>query len=122
MKKVKFYKTAEGKWYIYLPEYLDAGGSIEELEMILGADVFLDEFNDGTNTVWLNIGTERFNETCEKLYRSQTEISGGWVYLYPKSPYVGDIVSLWLCGVTAFVFNGEFPLIIYFEQTKENEN
>ena len=34
IKEYKFYKTEEGKWYIDLPDYLEAGGFIEELEIL----------------------------------------------------------------------------------------
>ncbi len=37
MRTFKFYKTEVGRWYVDLPEW---EGSVDELEMVAGADLF----------------------------------------------------------------------------------
>ena len=44
MRNYKFYKEETGRWYVDLPEW---EGEKAELEMVLGADTFLEILSQG---------------------------------------------------------------------------
>ena len=110
MRTFKFYKENTGRWYVDLPEW---EGSIDELEMVSGADTFLEILSQGEQTVNVTLSTVPFDK-CERidLLRTDENIGGGW---YLLKTYMGlDFdIEMWLCDVTKFVF-GELPITIYF--------
>ena len=59
MKVYKFIRTGQ-EWYIDLPEYLEQGGSIGDLQMVDGADKMLDLMAENESTVTLFISKEQF--------------------------------------------------------------
>lgn len=111
----KFYKTEVGRWYVDLPEWED---SIDELEMVAGADLFLELLSQGEETVFLTLSTVPFegSEILEMKYLGTLEGwemgTGAW---YKLVSYMGleYKLDMWLCDVTKFVF-GSFPENIYF--------
>jgi hypothetical protein len=111
----KFYKTEVGRWYVDLPEW---EGSIDELEMVAGADLFLELLSQGEETVFLTLSTVPFegSEILEMKYLGTLEGwemgTGAW---YKLVSYMGleYKLDMWLCDVTKFVF-GSFPENIYF--------
>ena len=111
----KFYKTEVGRWYVDLPEW---EGSIDELEMVAGADLFLELLSQGEETVFLTLSTVPFegSEILEMKYLGTLEGwemgAGAW---YKLVSYMGleYKLDMWLCDVTKFVF-GSFPENIYF--------
>lgn len=112
IKEYKFYKTEEAEWFIDLPDYINNGGFIEELQMVAGADLMLDILSNYGEEVNLLISTEEF-EGCEKLIKSEWQLctSGACYDLISQS----DIpLPIWLCDVTKYVF-GNFPEVIYFK-------
>jgi len=70
----KFYKTEVGRWYVDLPEW---EGSVDELEMVAGADLFLELLSQGEETVFLTLSTVPFegSEILEMKYLGTLE---GW--------------------------------------------
>lgn len=106
----RFYKTASGRWYIDLPEWT---GSIDDLEMVEGADTMLDKVSGYTNECHLEMSDEHFEEA--DVIRLVTDLSdsiGGGDYIMES--YKGDTVNheMWLCAVTVEVFGG-LPFEIY---------
>jgi hypothetical protein len=111
----KFYKENTGRWYVDLPEW---EGEKAELEMVSGADLFLDLLSQGEETVNVTLSTVSFegSEVLEMKYLGTLEGwemgTGAW---YKLISYMGLEYNLdmWLCDVTKFVF-GSFPENIYF--------
>ena len=111
----KFYKENTGRWYVDLPEW---EGEKTELEMVSGADLFLDLLSQGEETVNVTLSTVSFegSEVLEMKYLGTLEGwemgTGAW---YKLISYMGLEYNLdmWLCDVTKFVF-GSFPENIYF--------
>lgn len=111
MKKIiRFYKE-DTRWFADLPEYIEAGGERDDLEMVMGADDWLDELSDYGEFIALRLSTEKLRN---KITISDWDDSGA---TYIAHEYNEETVNhvLWLCAVTKFVF-GEFPETIYYEK------
>ena len=111
---LKFYRNEDNRWYVDLPEW---EGSKDDLEMVSGADSLLDiiswNYFDGLDYVMINVTeTENESRVSYKLVLD-TILDAGAIY-YVHNQYL-EPFEIWLCDVTKFVFNGEFPKIIYFE-------
>lgn len=111
MRTLRFYRDEEG-WFVDLPEWT---GEKKELQMVSGADIFLDILSQSENEVYLKVSTEMF-PGCETLnFIEYGEFSGAW---YKLLSYKGMNYELemWLCDVTKnpIVF-GNFPRKIYFK-------
>ena len=115
MRTFRFYKENTGRWYVDLPEW---EGDKSELEMVAGADLFLDILAQDDGEVNVILSTEEFSgaDTLKLIGLGNLEGwemgEGAW---YRLVSYLGiDYeLSMWLCNVTKFVF-GEFPKNIYF--------
>jgi len=115
VNKYKFYKNGE-EWYIDLPDYLEAGGSIGELQMIEGADIMLDVIAGTDDTVTLFISTEMFEGADVLILKEKCDpIKGGGYYFLAE--FEGRTLNqlMWLCGVTAYVL-GDIPPNIYLKR------
>ena len=120
MRTFKFYKTEVGRWYVDLPEW---EGSVDELEMVAGADLFLEILSDGEQTVNVILSTVAFEGTDILEFKELGRIEswelgeGAW---YKMIGYMGlDYeLTMWLCDVTKFVFD-EFPKNIYFQKVND---
>ena len=117
MRTFKFYKTEVGRWYVDIPDW---EGSVDDLEMVAGADLFIEILSDGEQTVNVTLSTVEFEgadilefQTLGDL-RSWELGEGAW---YKLISYMGIDYELkmWLCDVTKFVFDG-FPKNIYFSK------
>jgi hypothetical protein len=115
VRSFKFYKNEHG-WFVDLPEW---EGEVWDLQMVMGADTFLDILSQGEEVVHVTLSTTPF-EGCEILhYQYQGRLEGpeygegAWYFL---NEYIGMSMTLevWLCDVTKFVF-GDFPIKIYFK-------
>ena len=111
MKRFRFYKESDGRWYVDLPEWT---GDKANLEMVSGADLMLNMIAEGESETYLSLSEEYF-EGSNKLefINLTTELGEGATYKLHN--YQGVIMDfdIWLCGVTTFVF-GNYPKIIYF--------
>lgn len=110
----RFYKTADGNWYIDLPEW---GGAIDDLQMVEGADTMLDKVSGYTNECYLEMSDEPFEAADRiKLVEDLTHSVGGGNYL--METYKGEEVNhaMWLCQVTVDVFHA-LPKAIYVSST-----
>jgi hypothetical protein len=112
--KLPFYKK-EGRWYADLPEYIHAGGTEADCEMVAGADTWLDFLsNNGTN---ITLEIDHQEPLSNKITRIGIDDFGA---TYIAHEYNEEIVNhvLWICPVTLFVF-GEYPETIYFQIVNE---
>lgn len=108
----RFYKTAFGKWFIDLPDY---GGSIDDLEMVQGADTMLDRVSGYTEQCYLELSDEPFDGADQLvLIEDLTDSIGGGRYILEY--YKGEFINheMWLCEVTVQVFGG-LPIRIYLD-------
>jgi predicted metalloenzyme YecM len=96
--KFDFYKTDENRWYVNLPDY---PGSIDELEMVAGADVMLDILSKHGNHISLNV-TENGNGEIYLKYKPE---SGEGIY---EAHIYGNEFMIWLCEVMLYVY-GYYP-------------
>lgn len=114
MKNYKFYKENDD-WFVDLPEW---EGEKWELQMVMGADTFLDILSQGEDTVHVTMSTEYFERSNVLQFTELGRLEGpelgegGWYFLsdYQEINYS---LKIWLCHVTTFVF-GEYPNRIYF--------
>lgn len=107
----KFIKV-ESLWYIDIPEYIEAGGTFEDCQMVLGADTLLDILSKDEQCVELIIEKEEFSNYDYVLKKQENDSEGSWYEISGKEliPF-----RLWICSVTLFVL-GEFPKIIYIKK------
>jgi len=114
MKKLRFYKENNNRWFVDLPNWT---GSKYDLEMVAGADKMLEYMAEGEQQVWIILSEDEF-ENSDKLYfiRLATEIDDGAFYKLEKYKGVEIGLEMWLCDVTKFVF-GDFPKIIFISTT-----
>lgn len=113
---IRFYREGS-RWYADLPEYIQAGGTKEDCEMVCGADEWLEIISQGESEVTLRIDSEPF-EAAEflKLESVDTDALFEGAY-YRVQSYKGIDYShrnMWLCPVTLFVF-GKYPDKIYYK-------
>lgn len=108
-KTIRFYNR-DGRWFADLPEYIEAGGTEDDCEMVAGADEWLEFLSKGKDNITLTISThQQFSEKLN-LY-SKDEVGGTYIAHEYKEESVNQVV--WLCNVTLFVL-GCFPDIIYY--------
>ena len=106
----RFYKNSFDKWYIDLPDW---NGSIDDLEMVQGADTMLDKVSGYTNECYLEMSDEPFDGSeAIRLVNDLSKSVGGGDYIMES--YKGELVNhkMWLCEVVVKVF-GEVPAKIY---------
>jgi hypothetical protein len=117
MTTYRFYKDEEG-WFVDLPDSPFTKG---ELQMVMGADTFLDILAQGDSEVYVNISRQQFvgsdtlHYECQGLLEGPEYGEGAWYFLneYQGISYT---IRLWLCDVTKYVF-GDFPMKIFFSRS-----
>jgi hypothetical protein len=113
MRTFRFYKEVGIRWYVDLPEW---EGSKDDLEMIAGADLFLEILAQGEGEVHVTMTVDDFPGSSRLVLTELGRLEGwemGEGAWYKVEEYFGLDLSLWLCDVTTFVF-GDFPKTIYF--------
>jgi hypothetical protein len=117
MKPYKFIKTGRD-WYIDLPEFIEQGGSVGDLQMVDGADKMLDMMADNENSVIVFVAKEEFEgaDILTLTEKCDPYIGGGY---YMMKQYEGQEINrtMWLCQVTEFVF-GDIPPQIFVKRQK----
>ena len=114
--KLRFFKQ-NNKWYADVP-----GHSLEDNEMVLGADVALDAMSIGADEVTLILSDTKPGDYLLKMTRDEHDDDGAW-YTFSGPLYTAVMTSLidaygltenkiWICNVTHDVF-GEHPEEIY---------
>ena len=109
MRTIDFEKADDRKWYVVFEDYQ---GDYEDLEMVNGADTFLDVITSDDMTASIAISEEEPTEGTYSTLRMIDHDDYGATYqvencsLYDK--------TIWLCNVAHLFFNGEHPDYIYF--------
>jgi len=116
VRSYRFYKDESSRWYVDLYEW---EGEEWELEMVMGADTFLNILSQGEDEVNITLSTEPFDgcETLHFIHEGRIEgpeIGEGAWYRLDKYMGLDFNLQMWLCDVTKFVF-GNFPKKIYFK-------
>lgn len=113
LKKYSFFKNAKGEWWMLLPEWQ---GDPEELQMIKGADRWLDVISDEQDEVSISLSDQKFDqaEVLTLLRMPEENLGGGGVYYLESYQAEKVDLKLWLCEVTRFIF-GIIPQKIYFK-------
>ena len=119
MKIYNFTKSGND-WYIELPEFIEKGGSIGDLQMVDGADKMLDIISENKETVSVFLSEEKFDgadviyllEICEPFI-------GGRNYILKHFEGKEINQKMWLCQVTEFVF-GCLPQKVYVKNTNKS--
>lgn len=115
-KSLLFYKDEEGNWYADIPEYIEVGGNVSDLQMVCGADTLLDIMSQGEGRIRVKFSTEPFEGADHiNLLEERVDIGGG-DYLLESYNGIEFSLQLWLCGVLVYVMN-EIPKIIYFKKS-----
>lgn len=113
MRTFRFYKEIGTRWYVDLPEW---DGDKEELEMVSGADLFMEILAQGEPEINVVLSVTDFPGSSQLVFTELGRLEhwemghGAW---YRLEGYFGLELSMWLCDVTTFVF-GHFPEKIYF--------
>ncbi len=125
-KTIGFYKE-KGLWYADLPEFLENGlGTKADLLMVDGSDSFLDLLSSNGTNVTVTMSTRPFENHSIRLEKiniglnrdllnsvGHAPVDYGAYYnvtTYQNKPFQH---RLWLCPVTEYVFQGEYPQKIY---------
>lgn len=109
IRNLTFYKTEENRWYANIPEW---EGSVDELEMVAGADIMLDIYSQFENRITLTMSDLplKRGDLLKRVYDPTVQSGSNYkVTTMFQQPYDYEI---WLCDVTKFVF-GRFPENIY---------
>lgn len=111
MSKYRFYNR-DGRWYIDIPQWYESGGDEEALEMVAGADTWLDFLSEEKNEIFLKISNK---EKLKNILSLIDEDEFGATYITYNPNDKANPHQLWLCPVTKWLFN-EYPNIIYYEK------
>ena len=120
-KQFRFYKE-DNRWYIDVPEYIEAGiGTKDNLEMVLGADDLLDALSKNGIQVTLEIADycpatsnelDQPFDMLEKTINNPPGTGATYTWIDWDSKGAPEYVC-WLCPVAEYVF-GRYPEFIYF--------
>lgn len=115
-RSFSFYKNEKAEWYIELPEWT---GDPEDLQMVEGADRWLDFVSQNAEKINLILADQHFEnaEVLTLLHVREPNLGGGGIYYLENYQNTKVDLKLWLCDVTAFVF-GCIPQKIYFFKTR----
>lgn len=108
----RFYKVANGDWYIDLPEWK---GKLEDLQMVQGADEWLDLVSTA-DKVELTIADDIFDEAhyLTLIRLGEPNLGGGGNYFLERYEEREVKLKIWLCEIVVFIFN-QYPQRIYFK-------
>jgi hypothetical protein len=112
----EFQKNNKGEWYLDLPKW---NGDPGDLQMVEGADQWLDLLSKGDKIVKLQMADKPFDgaEILTLVRLREDNLGGGGIYYLETFLHQKIDLKLWLCDVTAFVF-GNIPQKIYFAVKK----
>lgn len=91
----------------------DYEGDFEDLEMVDGADTFLDYISQDGLTASIDVFDDiPDDETCPMLEMLLHDEYGA---TYQVNNFEGFGDTVWLCNVAHLFFQGEHPRVIYFQ-------
>lgn len=102
---MKFYKEPNGIWFADIPEWT---GDKWELEMVAGADKFLDILAEGQDEIDVEFSTEPFENPRYTLNLKEEGNGSGTYEIIGTNPQF----DLWLCHMLTFAL-GRVPPAIY---------
>lgn len=108
IKEIKFFKL-NGRWYADIPNH-----TLEDNEMIMGSEVLLEKFANGSNDVTVKVSDKPVPDYLIRMYRTEHDSDGAWYQLVVMS-YESE--QIWICNVTHDVF-GEHPEDLYILEIK----
>jgi len=97
-----FYKTPEHRWYADIPEWT---GTIDDLEMVSGADTMLDILSQGENKINISFSDNPLHNSIKLSKINDTPEIGGAEYLFTEYLGIEYNIKIWLCDVTKWVFD-----------------
>lgn len=97
--------TRKDRWYIDLPEWL---GPRANLEMVAGADTMLDVFAQDQERVNVTFTNYEAPEITPDLLLTHVG-EGTYSVTQLNEKYANAPAKMWLCGVTKFVFDSDYP-------------
>ena len=106
--ELTFEKWEDGRWFVILPEY---DGDQEDLEMVDGADLFLDYLTEDGLYVNIDVSLEDTHDNPIILTLIAHDEIGG---TYKVENLEGFNQNVWLCNVVHFIFGGH-PENFYFK-------
>ena len=111
-RNLRFYKTDKAEWFVDLPEW---NGDAEDLQMIQGADEWLDLLSNNEHEIRLGIANEPFEPASflTLIRLGEENLGGGAKYFLETYQNKKIDLKVWLCEVVHFTF-GEYPQRIYF--------
>ena len=109
--ELDFVKLAN-MWFADVPNWQD---SLEELQMVAGADTLLEELAKGKKVVSTTISNQPLDDASVILRKvKENTYGGGADYKVDAAGLDMNGQPVWLCGVTKFVF-GAHPDAIYIK-------
>ena len=105
--ELTFEKWEDGRWFVVLPDY---NGPQEDLEMVDGADKFLDVLTTDGLYVNVEVSLEYYPDMYHLHLVKHDELGRTYEVMNHGRFLDKDI---WLCNVVHFLF-GEHPEEIYF--------
>ena len=113
IRNFHFYKNKGGQWYLNWPAWQ---GDPDDLQMVEGADEWLDLISNNAQEIDVSIALDVFNgsEVLNLVRLKEENLGGGGIY---QLQYFADKqvdLTLWLCKVTEVIF-GLIPSQIYFK-------
>ena len=132
-KTLSFYKE-DGIWYADLPAFLEAGyGTKANLMMVDGSDSFLDFISNNQGKATIKLSTDRFEDTDAVLNKIRLGMNKGLLEnighavvdygaYYKVDKFKDKTINhqLWLCPVTEYVFEGQYPETIFIKLINNN--
>lgn len=118
MKKFRFF-LSDNLWWIDVPNYVKAGGRMEDLEMIRGADIVLNWIGEGKTELFLNMSDKEFKD-ARPIYKANRPCDEGCYYLFAATDLITDHWGFWLSDVIKYIFNG-FPNVIYYKLAEDEK-
>ena len=132
-KTLSFYKET-GVWYVDLPAFLEAGlGTRTNLMMVDGSDSFLDFISNNQGKATIMLSTEQFEGADAVLVKLRLGMNKGLLdnighavvdygAYYKVEKFKDKTINhqLWLCPVTEYVFEGQYPETIYIKLINNN--
>lgn len=108
VRDIRFFRK-DGRWYADVP-----GHSLEDNEMVFGADAALETLSEGGNEVIITVSTEPDIRSLVHFKMKEHDSDGAWYQLVVMS-YESE--QIWICNVTHDVF-GEHPEDLYILEIK----